>query len=648
MAHTSDSAAATGRASAGGRAPSDVHHAGTHDTAAHHPGTHATAAHHADAPLDAGLTVEALLGEPVLRGRLLGGEAGLRRPVTWCLPLSEVEDAPPGEQPGHGDLCGVAVHAPAGKLAQPRQAGALVADLARRGAAALLVRPRSGGGGDRVDLGGAVRAAEDAGLPLVGLPSEADYRSIGRLVAVKTIAGSAHVLEYSVRVHRTLGEVFTAGTGLPALAHTMSGLAQAPLLILDADGEVLASADPAGRAEDGPAAAGLAARLHSGAREAEPEASDGREARDVAFRTAEGAPVHAVTAPFGVAGDVYGTVAVVEPVVPADPHDLAQHRVIVEQGAPLIASELLRLRSVTEAEERARDDFLDTLVHGRFTDVHELEARSRHYRFDMNARHAVFAAAVPQLDGARAQSLLRRVGGLRGASPAALTLAAYVGKLLVVVRQLTPPAASKQFDAPAEQEEIRAFGEAVHKAVRDQLGGEVQVTYGRGASGAAGVAESYREARIALELSRRVDVPVVCGYDRLRVFAAIEAAASGEQGRAFAEEILEPLRRADGQTGNLGQVVLAYIAESGNLNAAARRLQLHRNTMLYKLERASRALQMDMRSSETQFTVWLAHCIHTLNDSLRALDVELAPPVPGELRQRHAGHGPSGAAGPRS
>ncbi|MFD8164781.1 helix-turn-helix domain-containing protein, partial [Streptomyces malaysiensis] len=71
----------------------------------------------------------------------------------------------------------------------------------------------------------------------------------------------------------------------------------------------------------------------------------------------------------------------------------------------------------------------------------------------------------------------------------------------------------------------------------------------------------------------------------------------------------------------------AYIAESGNLNAAARRLQLHRNTMLYKLERASRALQMDVRSAETQFTVWLAHRIETLNDSLRVLQAELSPPA---------------------
>jgi DNA-binding PucR family transcriptional regulator len=110
------------------------------------------------------------------------------------------------------------------------------------------------------------------------------------------------------------------------------------------------------------------------------------------------------------------------------------------------------------------------------------------------------------------------------------------------------------------------------------------------------------------------------------VFAAIEEVATTAAGRSFAEEVLEPLRKADGQTGNLESIVIAYIEESGNLNAAARRLQLHRNTMLYKLDRASRALQMDVRTAETQFMIWLAHRIETLGEVQRALDRELLPP----------------------
>jgi DNA-binding PucR family transcriptional regulator len=154
----------------------------------------------------------------------------------------------------------------------------------------------------------------------------------------------------------------------------------------------------------------------------------------------------------------------------------------------------------------------------------------------------------------------------------------------------------------------------------------VNVAFGRVGTGARGVATSYREARTALALGRRVDVPPIAGYDELRIFVALSDLADSENGRTFAHEVLEPLRKPDGHARNLESVVLAYIAESGNLNAAARRLGLHRNTTLYKLDRVSRVLGMDIRSADTQFMVWLAHHIDNLVQVGESLDAELAPP----------------------
>ncbi|MEO3768583.1 helix-turn-helix domain-containing protein [Streptomyces sp. B8F3] len=599
------------------------------------------------------MTVESLLAEPVLRGRLLGGKAGLRREVTWCLPLAELPPPPGADRPAAGeDLAGIAVYAPAAELVAAPDSRRLLSGLAARGAAAVLARLQQG---TEPDLGPLMRAADTAGLPLVRLAPEADYHRVGRLVAVKSIADTAHVLEYSVRVHRTLGEVFASGSGLPALARSMATLSGGSVLILDRGGELLARAERDRAASDAEWQE-LADAVHAKAGGARPHAPlaghPGRHvggARDLDVAAPWGERLHVVCAPVGVAGEPYGTVAVVEPVLAPESHALAQHRVIVEQGAPLVASEILRQRSVTEAEERSRDDFLDTLVHARFTDAHELEARSRHYRFDMDARHAVFVVSMPAASAARAQAVQRAVAGVADAGSAGVaggfggtgqgtagaapghgkgfTMATLMGRLLVVVAEFAAADAAAPFDAQAEKSALQRYGRWLHRLVTGRADAAAQIAYGRAATGAAGVAASFREARITLELSGRVQVPEVCGYAELRVFAAVEEAAASAQGREFAREVLEPLRRADGQTGNLEQVVLAYIAESGNLNAAARRLQLHRNTMLYKLERASRALQMDVRSAETQFTVWLAHRIQTLNDSLRVLQAELSPPA---------------------
>jgi DNA-binding PucR family transcriptional regulator len=195
-----------------------------------------------------------------------------------------------------------------------------------------------------------------------------------------------------------------------------------------------------------------------------------------------------------------------------------------------------------------------------------------------------------------------------------------------VVRQL-PARASAMSEALDEANELRSFAEAVHRKVRQRIADDLRVSYGRPGDGAAGVARSYREARTTEALARRVSTSSICSYRDLRVFAAIQEAAMSPAGQAFAADVLSPLRQTDGQTGNLEEVVLAYIEESGNLNATARRLHLHRNTMLYKLDRASRALQMDVRTTDAQFMVWLAHHIRALGDVVGALDQELAPPT---------------------
>ena len=70
---------------------------------------------------------------------------------------------------------------------------------------------------------------------------------------------------------------------------------------------------------------------------------------------------------------------------------------------------------------------------------------------------------------------------------------------------------------------------------------------------------------------------------------------------------------------------MTYIESGGNLNAAARELHIHRNTMLYKLDRASRALRLDLRKAEHQFAVWLAYKLDLLAETTAAVDRDVNP-----------------------
>ncbi|TYB46739.1 PucR family transcriptional regulator [Actinomadura chibensis] len=594
---------------------------------AHHPATpSATPSATGTATIpDGHLPVGTLLAEPLLRDTLVAGRAGLGRGVGWCLPLSETRrypDPATGETGPGPDLSGVAVHLPVTALAPPDTAAAVVDGLARRDAAALLAwRPPGVDGADGVDggLDAAARAADAAGVPLLALPAEADYRAVSRLIGQKALAQAAHILEYGTRVHRTLAEVLSRGPGVPAMAHAVVGLSRCSVLICDVDGERLAWAAAPDAAPPDPD------DVLRALPDEDPRVP-GAQARAAAAEFTlgpAGSPVHALVAPVLVGGEVFGRLVLIERDCPPDPHDLAQHRVVAEHGATLVGSEMLRQRSVRAAEERARGDFVEALVHGRFADSYELGARARHHGFDVAGHFTVHVVAAASLLPVCRDYLRRTVTATRTAQnlePRGCTLTAAIGSTIVVIRQTSGPS-----DPLRQREQASRFAERLHRALRPQLGDDLRVTYGRSGQGAAGVAAGYHEARLAMGLAWHTAAEPVCGYDDLRVFAALKDVAGSAEATAFARETLAPLRRANG--GDLERIVLAYIRTSGNLNAAARELGMHRNTMLYKLDRASRALRMDIRSADAQFMFWLAHHIDTLTTVSGGLADELAPPA---------------------
>ncbi|MEW2357252.1 helix-turn-helix domain-containing protein [Spirillospora sp. NPDC029432] len=586
---------------------------------------------HADvvtAGQDGRISVGALLAEPLLRGSLVAGAAGLDRPVSWCLPLSETRRYAE-EGVGAPDLGCIAIHLPATKLAAAEEAGALILELARRGAAALLAWQPPG---TRSDLKAAARAADRAGVPLLDLREEADYRAVSRLVGQKALAQTSHVLEYGARVHRALGDVLAQGSGIPAMAHAIANLARCPVLIQDDEGERLAWAEPPDGTATDPDA--LAVALPPMPARAEspwpvvadlPVASGGQpEELDLDLGgDSAGEPVRVLVTPIIVGGEPYGRLVMAERAYPPDEHDLAQHRVIAEHGATLTGSEMLRQRSVRAAEERARGDFVEALVHGRFADPYELGARARHHGFDVDGHFAVHVVAAASLlpvgrDYLRLKLTATRIA--QAMDPDGITLTAAIGSTIVVIRQLASCG-----DPLQERQEAARFAQRLRRRLLQPLGDDLRVTYGRPGEGAAGVATSYYEARLAMGLAWHTGAEPVCGYDDLRVFAALKEVAGSAEGRSFAAETLAPLRQAGG--GDLEPIVLAYIKAAGNLNAAARSLNLHRNTMLYKLDRASRALRMDVRTAEAQFMFWLAHHIETLSSVTHTLADELAPPA---------------------
>ncbi|HET7304608.1 MAG TPA: helix-turn-helix domain-containing protein [Segeticoccus sp.] len=529
------------------------------------------------------LTLDRLLQERLLRGSVvLAGGDRLDVVVQWCRTARDVlvEEDP---------LEGVAVIGDEAVLAP-----ADVERLTGRGAAAVLLR---GWTAERW------QPAPPSALPVVGIPPETRLDSVARHVARLNLAHESHILRYAQTVHGALASLLHRSAGVDALCDLLARLSGCAVVLIGTGLDVITYAEGRHSWLD-PTSAGAACRELLGHQGDDGEGrADGHDSLVLSAEVKD-RPCTFVVAGVHVAGRRDGWLVLVDDTYPPHAHDVAEQRVAVQQASTIVGTELMRLRDVERAEERARGNFVHALLHGRFSNHADLVARSEHHDFPVESR---FGAVVVQASGLIAEddspnrlAYMAREASHVGSGRSRRTMAAVVGDVIAVVREV---GAAGHSGPDRGARELDQFAQALSRRLQSQTDRAVLVGYGRPVQGADAIAQSYREARLALGLSAQLQLTAPAGFSDLRVDSTLLDLAQQEGGRAFAGEMLAPLREA---SGDLEDAVRTYVEAGGNLNQAARTLCVHRNTMLYKIERGSKALDRDLREAETQFAVWLA------------------------------------------
>lgn len=549
-------------------------------------------------------TLNRLLQERLLRGsKVLAGETMLSRPVRWCHSLQDVL------RDGSTDLDGIVVLADSAELDSQRWA-----DLMGGQCAAIFVRGRTA-----VPTSIGMRSQHQP--VVVELPEGVSRTAVQELVAILSIAHHAHVLQYGQQVHATLAHLLHRGAGLTALCSRLAKLAHCGVGVLGTDLHLLAF-DPGPDNALDPSAVTAALRASEQRLLTTARMSRGPHAIVILDLTVRDVPVTCVAGAIDLVEQRDGWVVLLDDSKSITEHDLAEHRVAVEQAVTIVGTELLRVRGIERAEERAKGNFVHALLHARFTNRADMVARASHYDFDVDGRYGVVVAhsgglVAQQSSPAKLAEMARDATRLLE-GPQHQTLATVVGDVVAVVRQV-PPSRRGQQDLAAR--ELRDYASALEQRLRDRSKYDVLVAYGRPRVAAEAIAESYREARIALDLRQRLGIDEICGFADLRVHSVLLDLAQQSAGQGFAEEMLGPLR--EDRDGSLADVARVYVEAGGNLNEAARRLNVHRNTMLYKLERITRLLQRDMRAPDAQFAVWLAIRLSDLAETAERVNRDL-------------------------
>ena len=278
---------------------------------------------------------------------------------------------------------------------------------------------------------------------------------------------------------------------------------------------------------------------------------------------------------------------------------------VTEHGAAACALEMAKAKAVSDTEKRLRGAFLDRLLIG---DVSQQEAVSQGERLDHNMS-VTHTAIVLAWQGERAPSVRRLETLVKG------VVARKRAKALVWQREREQEVLV--FFAPDEANPVDSglvlAQEFCTQVCRQFSGARVAVGLGQTAREVSSWRNSYRDARQALDLAQRLqtDIPLYIGD--LGVFQLILNLSDRDRLVEFCDRNLGPLQEYDHrQHADLVKTLEAYFHCNGNLSRTAETLIVHRNTLLYRMNRIEEIAGIDMKRPETRLALHLALTIRRL------------------------------------
>ncbi len=518
-----------------------------------------------------------------LNTTLLGGGVDARRYVNWVAVISDWQGLE--EQAEPNDLVLVpqrlqhALIAPAARqLLQP---------LAELPVAALVLFEEC-----PVEIAG---IAAELNLAILVIPLGATVREIHEAVALLLLDRQTATSERAMQLYRQLSAMSREGMGLAAMTEVMSKLTGNIVAVQDKRLEIQAISWPSNSAVEREA---LITALQQ--RDALPPVLRNRKAAARARQTywQQLLPIEnmgRLISPI-VSGDrARGYLSVVGP---ADELDMLDS-LTVEHGAAACALEMAKAKAVSEAKKALRGDFLEGLLAGSLPqkEVERLEGR-----LDHNTRepHAVMVVAWAGTPAPSMRRLETSIHWVLSNHPRPALVHIYGNQHVVIFQALK---------TTEDMESVQQLG----RRIREQI--ETEFPEATMVGGIGGLAKTlmdwpiaYDQALQAMQLGQRLKLNnQFVEFSSLGIYRLLYGLENLPQVQRFTEDIMRPLADYDAQNrGSLVKTVEAYFAHHGNISQTAESLFVHRNTLLYRMERIQELTQLQLDQANMRLALHLA------------------------------------------
>ena len=437
--------------------------------------------------------------------------------------------------------------------------------------------------------------ANRLGLPLLIAPPDAPFRDIHRAIASLLIDRMAATAERGMQLYRRLSEMSREEQGLEAMTDVMGNLTGKIVIIQDKRLEVQAISVPRNNKWDIDTITTALSR-----REQLPAVLRNRKAAARAHQSywqqlLPIADLARVISPI-VSGDrARGYLSVIGLV---DEIDLLDS-LTVEHGAAACALEMAKAKAVSEAKKSLRGDFLEGLLAGTMPqkEIVRLESRLDH---DTTPPHAVMTfswALGPEVPSVR--RLETAVSWVLSNHSRSALVHVYSDQYVCIFQALKDE---------SDMDSAHQLVKRLHQQVESEF---PKARLNGGISGPAlKLAEwpaVYAEALQAMQLGERLQLNHTVEFHSLGVYRLLGQLEDIPIVQTFTDQVIGPLAQYDQQrNSNLVKTIAAYFNHHGNISQTAESLFIHRNTLLYRLERIQELTGQDLDQSNMRLALHLA------------------------------------------
>jgi PucR family transcriptional regulator, purine catabolism regulatory protein len=451
---------------------------------------------------------------------------------------------------------------------------------------------------------GARHFAESSAIPLVQLPADSDLAMLERETSHFITERRREAQRRSHDASRRLMEMAIAGESLADMARALTEMSSRGVIIEGRDGRILAAMD------------------HHGSLPVATVNAHLERSRQEALTWLRGATSGSLAEPPTTSIDWNGDAQrVIAPIMGRDgwlgvlslllsgKQASAEDALLASRGAAACAIVLAREHAAATARQELELNVLDEVLDGALRSEVSLLLQAKRLGHDLEASYFALVARIDAegppgprhgrdarwsiFDETLNRRRMRMLWRLRH-------------NQAEIVWPAVNPAEAASAASDIFQELSRRAGTLTPPMV-------VSMGVGRVRGGAAGIRQSHQEAKQALTMSRRLHGPGrLTNFDDLGIYRLIFAAQDLPELRTFHDEALTTLIEYDRQHGaELIKTLSAFFAGRCGPKEAASILGVHRNTVLYRLDRIRELTKMDLDDADVRLRLHLALSTHT-------------------------------------